>query len=157
MKQFEVGKQYYMRSIGDYDCIWSYEVIKRTAKTVTLKQIGKQLDNIINRRISIWDNCESVMPLGSFSMAPCLTADKEVRTEPEPEKVTATNLIDFSGRLRERQEQETERQALKKFRDHYLPHITREEAESLLDADEAERGSLLWQICFRIDLDRGIR
>ena len=69
--------------------------------------------------------------------------------------VTATNLVDFNSRLRERQEQEVERQALKKFRDHYLPRITQEEAMQLMEADEAERGGVLWQICFRIDLERG--
>jgi len=78
MQVFEVGKQYAMSSVCDSECIWSYEVIKRTAKTVTLQQVDRNEKPIV-RRISIWNDCESVMPLGIYSIAPCLTAEKVVK------------------------------------------------------------------------------
>jgi len=38
--QFEVGKTYSCRSICDYDFIFSFEVVKRTEKFVSLKDSG---------------------------------------------------------------------------------------------------------------------
>lgn len=76
MKTFEIGKRYMMRSICDYDCIWVYSVTARTKSTVTLSdENGK----VTRCRISKWSEqfgCEMVMPLGSYSMAPTLSADK---------------------------------------------------------------------------------
>lgn len=36
MKKFEIGKTYSMRSICDHDCVWTYTVTARTAKTITI-------------------------------------------------------------------------------------------------------------------------
>lgn len=81
MKQFEIGKKYCMRSACDHNCTWTYEVIKRTTKTVTLQELNSD-NKPINRRIFLYNDCESVKPLGSYSMAPVLTAEKEVKSEP---------------------------------------------------------------------------
>lgn len=64
---FETGKNYTLRFIGDADLKPSLTVIKRTAKTVTVK--GADLDN---KRcgIKIYDNVEYILPYGSYSMAP---------------------------------------------------------------------------------------
>lgn len=77
MKKFEVGKRYYTRSICDHNCIWRYEVIARTEKTVTLKDEYRQIRKF---RISVIPNpeTESCKPLGTYSMCPILTADREV-------------------------------------------------------------------------------
>ena len=77
MLKFEVGKQYYMRSACDHNCIWAYEVIKRTEKTITIKELDSD-DKPMQRKISVFWECESVKPLGSYSMAPVLSADHEV-------------------------------------------------------------------------------
>ena len=76
MKQFEVGNTYQCRSICDYNCIWSYTVIARTAATVTLRDnhTGKTQKNRI-AGISKRSGIETVFPLGSYSMAPTLTAE----------------------------------------------------------------------------------
>lgn len=83
MTQFEINKVYSMRSACDYDCIWSYKVIKRTACTVTLQQLhrdGKPYGKTINCRISKGDsafyNAEAVSPLGKYSMSPILVANR---------------------------------------------------------------------------------
>jgi len=75
MIKFETGKTYRMRSICDYNCIWDLKIISRTAKTVTLK-----IENEVKRfRVKEHDGAEFVMPLGSFSMSPALSASKELK------------------------------------------------------------------------------
>ena len=72
---FKVGRKYFCRSLCDYDCVWVYEVIRRTAKTVTLR--GER-GEVISRKVgySIIDKSEMVYPDGRYSMAPILSADK---------------------------------------------------------------------------------
>ena len=36
MTTFETGKTYQARSIGDHNCIFTFKVIKRTEKTITI-------------------------------------------------------------------------------------------------------------------------
>lgn len=74
MKKFEIGKSYFCRSICDWDCIWSYKVIARTASTITL--CDEDSKKVIRCRVSKWSReAEEVRPLGSYSMAPILSAD----------------------------------------------------------------------------------
>lgn len=75
MIKFEVGKTYYMRSIGDHDCIWSYTVIARTAQTITISDSKKTKLYRISKKVSEYINAEAVMPLGVYSMNPILSAD----------------------------------------------------------------------------------
>ena len=74
MRKFEVGNRYSMRSVCDHNCVWSYDVVARTAKTVTLKDIdtGKVIRRVINAVIS--KESELAFPLGHYSMAPVLRA-----------------------------------------------------------------------------------
>lgn len=74
MKKFEVGKEYSMRSICDHECVWTYAVTARTAKTVTITD-GKQVQKCrISQKVSVYRGAETVYPLGQYSMAPSLTA-----------------------------------------------------------------------------------
>lgn len=75
MTKFEVGKTYTMRAIGDHDCVWTYTVTKRTPSTVTLSDGKQSFVCKINKKISEWNNTESVFPLGRYSMAPILRAE----------------------------------------------------------------------------------
>ena len=77
MKKFEVGKTYKMRSVGDYNCIWYYNIIKRTAKTVTIQQVDKKAIGIYH--IKEYNDTEYIMPLGRFSMSPSLRAENIVK------------------------------------------------------------------------------
>jgi hypothetical protein len=72
-KQFEVGKTYYTRSIADYDTIFSFEILGRTAKTVTTTVYGK----IVNRGIRVYDGREQFKPFGTYSMCAVISADRE--------------------------------------------------------------------------------
>ena len=73
---FKVNKIYQMKSPGDQDCVWQYEVIKRTAKSVTLREIGENAQKTF--RFTKYCECEGVFPLGQYSMAPILKATNEV-------------------------------------------------------------------------------
>lgn len=73
VKAFEVGKSYWTRSIGDSECIFSFEIVSRTAKQVTFHSRG----DTQKRGIYVYDNSERFMPFGKFSMAPIISADKE--------------------------------------------------------------------------------
>jgi hypothetical protein len=72
MSTFEIGKAYSMRSPCDHGAVWTYKVVGRTQKTVKLFSGGK----MISRRIKVWSGVETCMPLGTYSMAPCLQADR---------------------------------------------------------------------------------
>ena len=74
MKRFEIGKTYTCRSICNHDCVWSYTVTARTAKTITVTD-GKQESRMrISAKVSEYRGAESVYPLGQYSMAPILSA-----------------------------------------------------------------------------------
>lgn len=74
MKKFEIGKTYSMRSIGDHNCIWTYKVVKRTAKTITITD-GKETKVCrILKSVSEHNDVETVKPFGNYSMCPMLRA-----------------------------------------------------------------------------------
>ena len=74
---FKVGETYATRSIGDSDCIFSGKVLKRTAKTITFHMgaFGVRVCRVI-ADLSAWNGCESVYPLGNYSMCPIFRASK---------------------------------------------------------------------------------
>ena len=74
MKKFEVLKSYTMHSPCMHDCEWTFTVIKRTEKTVTLLDGEKTYTCRINKYLSERNEAETVFPLGNYSMAPILRA-----------------------------------------------------------------------------------
>lgn len=70
--QFQVGKTYTTRSACDYDCIFSFTVVARTDKNITI--VGDLLDKPVRRKVRVYGAQESVMPYGSYSMAPVISA-----------------------------------------------------------------------------------
>ena len=82
--KFEVGKTYFTRSACDHNCVFSYTVVRRTAKCVWLKEDGKHAsDTVVRRSISLgpiggvtYDNAEHCYPDGRYSMCPVLTAER---------------------------------------------------------------------------------
>jgi len=71
MKKFEVGRIYFARSLCDYNCIFSYKILRRTQKTATIKTMC----GIKRRKIYVWKDVETIHPEGKFSMCPVLKAD----------------------------------------------------------------------------------
>lgn len=72
IKQFQVGKTYWCRSICDHECIFRYEITGRTEKTVTFK-LGTKTKRC---KINVWDGVETIKPQGTYSMCQILTAEK---------------------------------------------------------------------------------
>ena len=67
---FEVGKTYRARSIVDHTFFWTFTVVARTAKFVTLE--GH--DKTVRVGVKTSDEGEWALPNGSYSMAPVLRA-----------------------------------------------------------------------------------
>ena len=71
--KFIVGRTYRTRSACDYDCIFAWEVVARTEKQLTLSDRG----NIFKRGIRTYNGVETCRPLGTYSMCPVISADRE--------------------------------------------------------------------------------
>ena len=71
--KFEVGKTYETRSICDWDTIYSFVILARTAKTVTVNVHGKT----VKRGLTICDDIETFKPHGTYSMCAVISADKQ--------------------------------------------------------------------------------
>ena len=63
--RFAVGDQLTARSLADYDCIFRFEVLSRTAKFVTMKYWNQEK----KVGIKVRDGREFCYPLGTHSMA----------------------------------------------------------------------------------------
>lgn len=71
-QEFVVGTDLQCRSLADYDCIFRFTVLKRTAKFVTLSYYGQELRVAIRKGS---DGREFCYPLGTHSMAATLYAE----------------------------------------------------------------------------------
>lgn len=76
MKKFEIGKTYFTTSACDHNCVFTVEIVKRTAQTVTFRRDGQE------RRAKIFtdDNGEYIVP-ERYSMAPVFRACREYTEE----------------------------------------------------------------------------
>jgi hypothetical protein len=70
--QFQVGRTYATRSICDSECIFSFAILSRTAKSVTVNVHGKT----VRRGLSLRDGVEQFKPFGNYSMCAIIRADK---------------------------------------------------------------------------------
>ena len=68
--KFVVGETYTCRSLCDWDCIYSFTIMKRTEKTVTVSYHG----SLTRRTIRISGGSEQIDPHGRYSMSPVLLA-----------------------------------------------------------------------------------
>ena len=71
---FKVGVTYYVRATGDWDCVYTFKVVRRTRKTVWLESCHS--DKPQARRVENWcGGAETCSPLGRHAMSPMLSAD----------------------------------------------------------------------------------
>lgn len=77
---FEVGAVYECRSFCDHDCVWRLEVIRRTAKFVTLRDVDTGDEYRVGVRVWTWggESFETCSPFGRYSMSPLLNANRPV-------------------------------------------------------------------------------
>jgi hypothetical protein len=72
-KLFEVGKTYHDRAASDYDTIYSFKIVSRTAKQLTIEEHGK----VYKRGIYVYNGVECCKPHGTYSMCSVIRADKD--------------------------------------------------------------------------------
>ena len=73
---FNTGDKLATSSICNSDCIYEAEVIKRTPKTVTIKQHGRD-----DKRCNVWlddEGSECIYPHGVYSMCAIFRANRDV-------------------------------------------------------------------------------
>jgi hypothetical protein len=70
--QFEVGRTYWTRSACDYNTIFSFKIVARTAKRITFMDCGKR----VTRGVYVYDGTENCKPLGTYSMCPVISAGR---------------------------------------------------------------------------------
>lgn len=90
--KFEAGKSYEMRWVTDADLRTRIEVIRRTRRFVTIVIDGRDVKRVGVRE---WDGVEYALPLGDYSMAPRVKADRPWPAEP-------TNVVVLDEWKRER-------------------------------------------------------
>jgi hypothetical protein len=75
--KFEIGNTYSTRSSCDWDTIFSYTVIARTAKTITIED---KHGHVSKRGVKAdYDGvAEACYPEGRYSMCPVIKADREL-------------------------------------------------------------------------------
>lgn len=69
--KFQPGLKYSARSVCDYNCIWTFTVIKRTAKFITIEDQYGETKRV---GVKVWDTSETAYPLGNYSMCPVIDA-----------------------------------------------------------------------------------
>lgn len=74
--QFEVGHTYSVRSLGDWDCIFSFEVLARTPKFLTIVDANDNKRTPSRVGVRVYEGVEKCSPLGRYSMSPTLSADR---------------------------------------------------------------------------------
>jgi hypothetical protein len=69
--QFQIGSTYQVRSLSDYDCVWDFVILGRTARTVTIIVNHEA----VKRGIKVRNGVESFKPFGTYSMNPVVYAN----------------------------------------------------------------------------------
>lgn len=70
---FTVGQTYSATSVCDHTCVWSFTILRRTAKFITIRDRWGTVSRVGVRS----DGTEEVaLPLGSYSMAPVIRSSK---------------------------------------------------------------------------------
>lgn len=69
---FKIGETYSTRSACDHDCIYSFKIVRRTAKQITFLYHGKEE----TRGVREYGGEEVCSPFGRYSMSPTIHAGK---------------------------------------------------------------------------------
>lgn len=92
MFTFEIGHKYYDTSACDHNCIFTIEIVKRTAKTVTFLRDGKE------RRTKLFcdGRGEYIIP-DRYSMAPVFRAEYEFQPEEASADVEEASAVESAS------------------------------------------------------------
>lgn len=70
LREFKVGETYESRSICDHNCVFSFTILRRSARSVWVEVDGK----VVRRGIEIYRDAETFYPFGKYSMAAIIKA-----------------------------------------------------------------------------------
>lgn len=76
--KFEVGQSYQCRSVCDWDCVWTFRVVSRTAKFITIVQDNDPHEKPKRVGVREYKGIEAASPLGTYSMAPVISAGRAI-------------------------------------------------------------------------------
>lgn len=76
METFKTNTNYKMGFIGDSNLFVTFKVTRRTAKSVWLTDENGNLKGESRYNVKSYNGIEYVLPLGNYSMAPVLKANK---------------------------------------------------------------------------------
>lgn len=96
IQAFKPNTTYACRSIGDHNCIWSFVVVRRTAKCIWIQEDGKT--TVERRGIYVYDDIEKIRPFGTYSLCPVLSADKIVPEPVDEEEPAPSNRKTYDER-----------------------------------------------------------
>jgi hypothetical protein len=72
---FQIGKTYATSSTCDSECIFSFVIRGRTAKSVLIDDPDTSDKRLVRRRIHIYEGNEQFKPFGTYSMCTIIGAD----------------------------------------------------------------------------------
>lgn len=74
--KFVVDAVYTDRAAGDHELIYRWKVVARTAKTLTLRNMNRTVEETFKRGVRVYEGIERCSPNGRYSMAPVISADQ---------------------------------------------------------------------------------
>lgn len=72
--KFAAGRTYRTRSACDHKCIFGFEIVRRSAASVWIREEGGA--EVKRRKITVYRGVETFAPFGSYSMSPIISADR---------------------------------------------------------------------------------
>ena len=91
--RFFINNTYSTRSSCNHECVYTFKIIKRTEKNVWILEAGEK--EIIRRKIIMYEGVETTYPLGKYSMAPILRADKNIKIATVKKLAAFEEIIEF--------------------------------------------------------------
>jgi hypothetical protein len=70
LQKFNTGQTYSTRSVCNHDCVFSFTILRRTAKSIWTEVDGQ----VVRRAIEIWRGEETFYPFGKYSMCAIIGA-----------------------------------------------------------------------------------
>ena len=105
MLKFNVGQIYATRSICNHDCIYRWQIVKRTEVSVWIQDVssrGELRGKVERKKIqNIYSEYESIYPTGQHSMAPILRADDLPMLDSPEQIALETEFSQVQDTLRE--------------------------------------------------------
>jgi hypothetical protein len=88
--KFKPGQSYETRLISDYDSKLIFKIYRRTDKSVWIDAWPNKVKGPVRRTIKIFGGVETISPIGNYSMAPILSADR-----PAIKNIKTVNINDI--------------------------------------------------------------